>query len=246
MGRLCTGAAALLISLAFSANAQEWPSRPIRLISTYPPGGGTDLVARMISRPLSAALGQPVVVENRPGAGGIIGTEAISRMLPDGYTLGIATTSTLPASVVLQRNVPYDPIRSFTAISQLGVTRYVLLAGPAAAGPGLREFLDAARARPGTMNYATSGTATLGYLLTRQLEYAAGVQMVQVPYRGSGPIYPDLMNGTVAITMDNPTASAALVNEGRLRALAVTLGSQAMPGVPTFESFGLTGLDEPF
>ena len=223
-----------------------WPDRPVRVVVPFPPGGGTDVVARTVTTRLSTAFGQPFVIENRPGAGGTIGSDAVARSAPDGYTLGIATSSTHPAAVALLRNVPYDPAASFTAVTQIGATPYILVGGPAARGATLQEFLAAARASPGAMNYASVGSTTLGYLLTRQFEMLANIRMTHVPYRGSSQVYPDLINGTVAVLLDNPTGSAGLVREGRLRAFAVTTPSSALPDVPTFESLGVRGFDAPF
>ena len=158
----------------------------------------------------------------------------------------MATSSTHPAAVALLRNVPYDPASSFTAITLIGSTPYILVGGPAARAATLPEFIAQVRANPGTVNYASVGTTTLGYLLTRQFEALAGLRMTHVPYRGSAQVYPDLINGTVAVLLDNPTGSAGLIREGRLRAFAVTQPSSALPEVPTFESLGVRGFDAAF
>lgn len=225
---------------------EPWPNRPIRCIVPFPAGGGTDLAARIATRRLSEALGQPIVIENRPGAGGTIGSNAVARAAPDGYTIGVATTSTHPVATVLQRDVPYDPVTSFTAITMLGTTPYVLVAGRAIPANNLAEFLAHVRARPGQVSYASVGVTTLGYLLTRQFELLAGLQMHHVPYRGSSQVYPDLLNGTVGVLLDNPPASAAMVRDGQLKAFAVTQRSNLLPGVPTFESLGVAGFDAVF
>ncbi|RVT92202.1 tripartite tricarboxylate transporter substrate binding protein [Rhodovarius crocodyli] len=233
--------------LAAPALAQEsWPSRPIRCIVPLPPGGGTDAVARLAMRRLSEALGQPVVIENRPGAGGTVGSEAVARAAPDGYTLGLATTSSHPVAPVLRRDVPYNPVSSFSAITLLGNTPYVLVGGSAAGADDLNGFLARVRANPGQINFASVGVSTLGYLLTRQLELLTGTQMGHVPYRGSSQVYPDLMNGTVAVLLDNPPGSSALVADGKLKAFALTRPSALMPNVPTFESLGVRGFDAAF
>ena len=237
-----------LVAAALPAAAQQggWPDRPVRMVVPFPPGGGTDVVARVVAARLSEALGQPVVPENRPGAGGTIGADAVARAPPDGHTIGVATSSTHPAAVALLRDVPYDPVASFAAITLIGSTPYVLVGGPAARSATLREFLDRARAEPGRVTYASVGTTTLGYLLTRQLELLTGARMTHVPYRGSAQVYPDLINGTVAALLDNPTGSAGLVREGRLRAFAATRASAALPEVPTFASLGVEGFDAAF
>ena len=148
--------------------------------------------------------------------------------------------------MVLRRDVPYDPVRDFAAITMIGITPYVLVGGPAARGATLREFLEDARARPGGVHYASVGTSTLGSLLTRQLESLTDVRMTHVPYRGSTGVCPDLPNGTVAVLLDNPTGSVGLVHDGRLRAFAITRRSPLLPEVPSFAGSGVPGFDAVF
>ena len=195
---------------------------------------------------LSEVLGVPVVVDNKPGAGGTIGSEVVAQAAPDGYTIGIATASSHAAAPVFRKDLPYDPVKSFTAVTLLGTTPYILIGGPAAEARDLAGFIAAARVRPGKMACASLGASTLGYLLTKQFELIAGLQMVDVPYKGSALAYPDLMNGTVAVMLDNPSGSAGLVREGRLTGFAVTKRSPVLPDVPTFESLGVKGFDGVF
>jgi len=244
--RLLQGAAASLAFPALATAQEAWPSRPIRVVVPLPPGGGTDNIARIAMRRLSEALGATIVVENRPGAGGTVGSEAVARSAPDGYTFGIATTSSHPVAPVFRRDVPYDPVTSFTPVTMIGATPYVLIGGSAAGARDFTGFLAAAKARPGQVNYASVGVTTLGYLLTRHLEQLTGLQMTHVPYRGSSQVYPDLMNGTVAVLLDNPPGSAGLVRDGKLTAFAVTRPSAMLPDVPTFESLGVRGFDAVF
>ena len=242
---LLQGAAA---TLAFPtiARAQAWPTRPIRCIVPLPPGGGTDAIARRVMQRLSEALGVPVVVENKAGAGGTIGSEVVAQAAPDGYTLGIATASSHAAAPVFRKDLPYDPVKSFSAITMLGTTPYILIGGPVAGARDLPGFIAAAKAKPGTVSCASVGVSTLGYLLTKQFELIAGLQMVDVPYKGSALAYPDLMNGTVAVMLDNPSGSAGLVRDGRLTGFAVTQHSATLPDVQTFESLGVKGFDGVF
>jgi tripartite-type tricarboxylate transporter receptor subunit TctC len=228
-----------------SAN-ETWPARPIRCIVPLPPGGGTDSVARLCMQRLSQALGVPVVVENKPGAGGTLGSDIVAKAEPDGYTIGIATASSHAAAPVFRKDLPYDPVKSFTAITQLGTTPYILIGGPAAGARDLQGFIANAKAQPGKLTSASVGVSTLGYLLTRQLELIAGLKMVDVPYKGSALAYPDLMNGTVAVMLDNPSGSAGLVRDGRLIGFAVTRRSPVLPDVPTFESLGVRDFDAAF
>lgn len=236
-------------ALAFPAVARaddSWPSRPIRCIVPLPPGGGTDATARLCMQLLSESLGVPVVVDNRPGAGGTIGSDVVAHAAPDGYTFGIATSSSHAAAPVFRKDLPYDPVKSFTAVTLLGTTSYILIGGPAAGAKDLPGLIATAKANPGKLVCASLGVSTLGYLLTRQFELIAGLQMVDAPYKGSAQAYPDLMNGTVAVLLDNPSGSAGLIRDGRLTAFAVTRPSAILPEVPTFESFGIKGFDDVF
>jgi tripartite-type tricarboxylate transporter receptor subunit TctC len=238
--------ALLALSAACLAHAQAWPSRPLKMVVPFPAGGGTDLVGRAISAKIADALGQPVVVENRPGAGGTIGADAVAKSAPDGYTFGIATSSTHPASIVLQKNVPYDPLKSFEPVTMVAVTSYVLVGNPALPAKDLRELVTYAKANPGKLNFANVGRSTLGYLLSLHWKALTGTEMLDVTYKGSSQIYPDLMNGQVSVFLDNPGASTALVNSGKLRAWGVTRATPSMPGVPLFADAGLPGFDAPF
>ena len=173
--------AALVPALAL---AQAFPSRALKVVVPFPAGGGTDLVGRAIAAKLGEALGQPVVVENRPGAGGTIGADAVAKAAPDGYTLGIATSSTHPAAVVLQKNVPYDPLKSFEAVTMVAVTSYVMVANPALPARDLKELVAYAKANPGKLNFANVGTSTLGYLLSLQWKALTGTEMADTTYKG--------------------------------------------------------------
>jgi tripartite-type tricarboxylate transporter receptor subunit TctC len=237
---------AALALVASTAWAQSWPSKPLHLIVPFPPGGGTDLVSRSIAAHLGQALGQPVVVENRPGAGGTIGADAVAKAAPDGYTLGTATSSTHPAAVALLKDVPYDPVKNFAPITQVASTSYVLIGSPSVPASTLRELVAYAKANPGKLNMAHVGTGTLGYLMTLQLRALTGMEMVDVQYKGSAQVYPDLMSGQVQLFLDNPGASTPLVASGRLRAYAVSTPTPSMPGVPRFAEAGLADFDQDF
>jgi tripartite-type tricarboxylate transporter receptor subunit TctC len=236
----------VLVLFSLSAQAQTWPSRPLRMIVPFPPGGGTDLVSRSVAARLADALGQPVVVDNRPGAGGTIGADAVAKAAPDGYTIGTATSSTHPAAVVLQKGVPYDPIKSFAPITQVASTSYVLLGSSSLAPTTLGELISYAKANPGKLNFAHVGTSTLGYLMTLQLRALTGTEMQDVQYKGSAQIYPDLISGQVQLFLDNPGASTPLVSAGKLKAFAVTTPTPSMPGVPRFVEAGVKDYEPDF
>jgi tripartite-type tricarboxylate transporter receptor subunit TctC len=233
-----------------SATAQTWPTHALRLVVPYPPGGGTDLVARAVAAKLADGLGQPVVVDNRGGAGGTIGTDIVAKAAPDGYTIGIANLSTHATSAVLQKNLPFDPIKSFAPISLIGSASFVLLGSPALPVSTLPELVAYARANPNKLNMASTGSPTLSYLLGLQFKQLTGTQMVDVAYKGSSQIYPDLMSNQVSLYFDNPGASTPLVNSGRLKAFGVSSPTPAMLGVPLISqagaSVGLKELDSTF
>ena len=232
-----------LMVFAGALHAQAWPTHPIKLIVPFPPGGGTDLTARSVAARLADALGQPVVVENRGGAGGTIGADAVAKAAPDGYTIGIATSSTHPGALVLQKNVPYDPLKSFAPITMIGSTSYVLLANPTVPASNVAELVAYAKANPGKLNVANVGTSTIGYLLTLQLKALTGTSMVDIGYKGASQAYPDLMGNQVSLFLDNPGASTPLVTSGKLKAYGVTTPTPSLPGVPLFTEAGaLVGL----
>ncbi len=242
--------AAALVVFAGALQAQAWPTHPVKLIVPFPPGGGTDLTARSVAARLADALGQPVVVENRGGAGGTIGADAVAKAAPDGYTIGIATSSTHPGALVLQKNVPYDPLKSFAPITMIGSTSYVLLANPTVPAGNVAELVAYAKANPGKLNVANVGTSTIGYLLTLQLKALTGTSMVDIGYKGASQAYPDLMGNQVSLFLDNPGASTPLVTSGKLKAYGVTTPTPSLPAVPLFTeagaSVGLRNFDPSF
>ena len=244
-----------VLALAFAAfasalHAQAWPTHPVKLIVPFPPGGGTDLTARSVATRLADALGQPVVVENRGGAGGTIGADAVAKAAPDGYTIGIATSSTHPGALVLQKNVPYDPLKSFAPITLIGSTSYVLLANASLPASNVVELVAYAKANPGKLNVANVGASTIGYLLTLQFKALTGTSMVDIGYKGASQAYPDLIGNQVSLFLDNPGASTPLVTSGRIKAFGVTTPTPSLPGVPLFTeagaSVGLGNFDPSF
>ncbi len=228
----------LLAALIGTAHAQAWPTHSLKLVVPFPPGGGTDLTARSVAARLADALGQPVVVENRGGAGGTIGADAVAKAAPDGYTIGIATSSTHPGALVLQKSVPYDPLKSFAPITMIGNTSFVLLGSPALPAGSIAELVAYARANPGKLNFANVGTSTIGYLLTLQFRALTGTSMLDINYKGASQVYPDLIGNQVSVFLDNPGASTPLVNSGKLKAFGVTTPTPSMPSVPLFTDAG--------
>jgi tripartite-type tricarboxylate transporter receptor subunit TctC len=236
----------LMLFLIGNANSQAWPSKPLKLIVPFPPGGGTDLASRSVAARLGDALGQPVVVENRPGAGGTIGMDAVAKAPADGYTIGTATSSTHPAAVALQKGVPYDPVASFAPITRIGSTSFVLLGTTGLPATNLAGLIAYAKANPGKLNVANVGTSTLGYLMTLQFRALTGTAMTDIYYKGSSQVYPDLISGQVQLFLDNPGASTPLVTGAKLKAFGVTTPTPSMPGIPLFADAGLKGFDASF
>nr|WP_282572076.1 tripartite tricarboxylate transporter substrate binding protein [Roseomonas acroporae] len=243
----------LLAALALPprpAPAQEapWPSRPITILGGFPNGSGVDIYARKLAEPLSQALGVPVVVDNRTGAGGNIASEHVARARPDGYTLLLATAGTHAINAALYRHLPFDPMRDVTHIALLGDVPNVLIVSPQHS-PGLatcRELIAAAKARPGALAYASTGNGASTHLAGVQFAEAAGISLLHVPYRGQGPAMAALLGGEVAMFFNQSGPAIGAVRQGQVRALAVTVRRRLgpLPDVPTVEeACGLPGFE---
>ena len=244
MGRRAVLAAAAM-GLAAPALAQEaWPARAVRVIVPFAAGGGADLVARAVSQKLQERLGRQFVVDNRPGGAGNIGTDAVAKAAPDGYTLLITGPSHV-TNAHLFRTLPFDPIRGFAPVSLLTSAPYVLVADPALPLRNLQDLIAMARARPGALSYGSAGNGTAGHLAMEMIKTAAGIDMVHVPYRGSPPVLTDLMGGRIAVAFDNVLSSSPGIGAGQLRGLAVSGARRApaLPTVPTVAESGLPGFD---
>jgi tripartite-type tricarboxylate transporter receptor subunit TctC len=231
-------AALALLAWALPSIAQ-YPSKPIRFIVGFPPGGSADPTARIVGAALSDLLGQPVVIENRPGGDSAIGAEYVSRQAPDGYTLFFGSNSAMTAAVALKKQPPYDPLKDFTPIGLVGRATFFFDVHPSVPAKTLQEFIAYARANPGKLNYGTGNP--LSILSNVQIMNAAGIQMVHVPYKGEGPLTPDLLAGRVESAILSNPAGIQLVKEGRLRSLAVLADQRSplLPDVPTFAEAGL-------
>lgn len=239
LGAACAGAVATVLPGALRAQS-AYPSKAITLIVPNPPGGNTDILARIFSVPLAKALGQPVVVDNRAGAGGVIGMTAAARAPADGHTIGLGNLSDLVVSRYAQTNVPYDPAKDFVAVSTLAKVSIVVTALPAFHAKSFQEFLALARAHPGKYKCGTAGNGSMGHLCLEALQSAAGVDMVHVPYRGGAPALNDLLGGHIDLLIDGSALSQ--VKAGKLKALAVTAERiSVLPNVPTVEESGVPG-----
>jgi tripartite-type tricarboxylate transporter receptor subunit TctC len=233
-----------LLAAALDAPAQSWPSKPLRLVVSYPAGGGADLMARLVAPKMSEALGQPVVVENKPGASGQIAAIEVMRAPPDGYTL-LLDASSFSVNPSLYANLPYDPAKAFTPIAVLALFPNVLVVNPGFAAKDVKELVAAARARPGEIAFASSGNGSAQHLAGELFRQKAGVQMTHVPYKGGAPALNDVMGGQVPIFFANMASSIAHVKGGRLRALAITGAkrSPALPDTPTMQEAGVPGYE---
>jgi tripartite-type tricarboxylate transporter receptor subunit TctC len=214
------------------ALAQNYPTRPIRLIAPFPPGGGTDILSRLIAGPVSESLGQTVVVDNRPGAGGAIGAELTARADPDGYTL-IMVSSSYTAGAAFHK-VPYDPVNGIQPILLVGTVGLVMTVHPSVPAKSAKEFIDHAKSRPGKLNYATVGTGSVTHLAHEQLKLMAGIDIVHVPYKGGGPALAAVVAGESQVSMISMVPTIPHVRAGRLRAVGVTTPERMhqMPDVP--------------
>lgn len=240
--RAILAAAALLPAAPVLA---AWPDRPARLIVAYPAGGGTDLMARAVAQKLTELLGQSVIVDNRSGGGGTVGTMAVAQARPDGHTLLFANGGEFALKPLMERNLPYDANRDFDFVAMCGSTPVVLAVNAQLPARNLREFLDLARARPGRINVSNSGTRSVMHLGAAYLAQRAGVELAHVPYRGAAPAVGDAAAGTVeAVVMGLPPILAQ-ARDGRLRILAIMTPrrNNAVPDVPTLEELGFPGFD---
>jgi tripartite-type tricarboxylate transporter receptor subunit TctC len=217
-----------------------YPARPIRLIVPYPPGAGTDTIARTVGQKLGESLGQQIVVENRGGGGGVIGTDAVAKSPPDGYTMGLVT-STFAMTPTLQK-LPYDPVRDFVPLILLAAVPNILVVHPILPARSVKELIALARARPGELTYATSGTGTVSHLLTEWLRsMVGGMQIVHIPYKGNAQALTDLLGGHVSMLFSALPSAMPYLTSNRVRPIAITSRSRsaAVPQVPTFIESGV-------
>src|SRR3989440_6496309 len=240
---------AALAPPAPAQNMDAWPSRPLRFILPFPPGGGTDILGRIIAERLTASLGQPVITENRGGAGGNVGAEAAARSAPDGYTIVLVAPS-LAISPTLYSKLNYDPVKDFAPIGLVASVPNVMVTHPSVPAQNLREFIELARAKPGGMNFGSGGSGTSNHLAGELLNLAAGIKLVHVPYKGVNLAMNGVLAGEVQLVFIGVPVPAPHIKAGRLRALAVLARERSplLPEVPTaeeagFPDFGLTTWD---
>jgi tripartite-type tricarboxylate transporter receptor subunit TctC len=236
--------ATALLALCFAAGAlaQAYPAKPIRLVVTFAAGGGTDLAARTVVPKLSEALGQPIVVENRAGANGALGADAVAKSPPDGYTLVVGAAGTMVVAPHLSK-LPFDPVKDFVPVSLLATSPFVVTVHPSVKSESIRELIALAKAQPGKLSFGTSGTGGAPQLSTELFKSMAGVDMLHVPYKGLGPAITDLLGGQIQVIFADIGLVVSHLKAGKLRGLAVTSASRsaALPDLPTVAEAGVPG-----
>ena len=231
--------------LCATAQAQPYPNRPIRFIVPFPPGGNLDFVARTIQPRLSEALGQPVVIENKGGAGGILGAEYASKQPADGYTIFLGNTGTLGIYAAVYPKLPYDTVRDFAGVGLTSTNTVLAVLHPSVPASTLGEFVAYAKANPGKVAAGVAGSGSLLHFATEMLKAQAGIDMLVVPYKGSGPALTDLLGGQIQLLIDAPPVTMTHVKAGKLKAIAVSGKTRlaALPDVPTFDEGGVPGVE---
>ena len=241
---VCAIALALFVPLAVFA--QAWPAaKPIRMVIPFPPGGATDIIGRTVAQRLSANLGQQVVVDNKPGAGGTIGSDMVAKAAPDGYTILMATSSTHSIGPALNSRMAYDAFKDFVPVGHIANAPSVLVVGQGSKAGTAKELIAQIKANPGKYNFGSSGIGTYPHLSAEMLKWrAGGLFVVHIPYRGTGLVVTDLISGQITFLMDSIVSAQTHIKDGRVRALAVTGAkrSTSLPGVPTFEEVGVPGM----
>ena len=237
--------AVVLCLLPAWAGAQNYPDRPVRLIIPYPAGAGIDIVARMVAQKVSEGLGQNMIIENRAGAGAIIGVDAVAKAAPDGYTLGMADAGPLAINPSIYKQLPYDPLRDLAPVVLVSTLPTILVVHPSLGVSTVGELIALARQKPGTINFASGGTGTANHLAMELFKAQAGIDIVHVPYKGTAPALTDVLRGDPSMMFSNLLSAHAFMKAGRLRALAIASGRRtpALPDLPTIAESGVPGYE---
>jgi len=236
---------AILLCVSLSAFAQPFPSKPVRLIVPFPPGGAVDYYARAVQTRLQETLGQPILIENRSGAGGMVGADLVVKAAPDGYTLLVGNIASLAMNVGLYSKMTYDPRKDLTPIIRTVAVNYVMAVHPSVPARSVKELIDYAKANPGKLSYGSAGSGSAPHLATELLKQRAGIDMLHVPFKGGGPMVADLLGGQIHIVIADQANLMPHVKAGKLRALAVgTLErSASYPDIPTIAESGFPGFE---
>lgn len=246
MNSLCRALLAIGVALAAAgASAQTYPSKPIRVIVPFPPGGGTDIIARDVSQKVAALTGWTLVVDNRPGAGGNLGVEAVAKSPPDGYTLVLGQTSNMAINATLYPKLPYDPQKDLAPIVLVAQAPLVLVTAAGSPFKTLDDVVKAAKSKPGAINFASPGNGTVAHLTSELFQKAAAIKLQHIPYKGAAQALTDVISGSVELYMSSVPTLLAQIRQGKLRALAVTSAKRVddLPDVPTIQELGYPGFD---
>jgi tripartite-type tricarboxylate transporter receptor subunit TctC len=229
-----------LLMAAGTAMAQGWPAKPVRIVVTFAPGGSSDIVARLMGAPLQAALGQPIIVDNKPGAGSTIGALEVARAEPDGYTLMLSNSAPISISPAMQDQPRYDPVKSFTHVAYIGSVANVFVVHPSVPAKSFSELIAWIKAQPNPVNYGSGGIGSIGHLVGETMKKDHGLRMEHVGYKGSSPMHNDLLSGTIKLAIDTLPQNVPFMKDGKLRALAVTSPVRApmAPDVPSVVELG--------
>lgn len=235
----------LLVSYGFAQSAPAYPNKPVRWIVAFAAGGPVDVLSRAVAEKLVQRWGQPVIIDNRSGAGGSLGADLVAKAAPDGYTLMTGHVGTHAINATLYRNLPYDPVRDFTPVTLIASNAFLLLVNPSLPARSVKELITLAKARPGQLNYASAGIGGPTHLVPEIFKSMAGINIVHVSYKGSTPALTDLISGQVHIMFSNPLTPMPYVRAGRLRALGISTAqrSPALPDIPTIAESGLPEFD---
>jgi tripartite-type tricarboxylate transporter receptor subunit TctC len=244
IGALLAGLATGLCAVPAMAQ-NKWPSKPITYIVPFPPGGTTDILARLVAQKLGPALGTSIVIENKPGAGGNIGSDYVAKAAPDGYTILGGTISSHSINATLYPNLPYDPLKSFAQVTLIGTNANVLIVGANSPIKSVQDIISISKSKPGSLSFASAGNGTSQHLSAELFKTTAKIDMVHIPYKGSAPAIQDIMGGQVPLMFDTTVVAAPFIESGRVRALAVTSGKRlpSLPNVPTMAEAGVAGYE---
>ena len=242
-----SAAAAAVALIVGVSSAQTFPNKTIKVIVPFAPAGTTDIVARIVADQLGKELGQPVIVENRAGGGGSIGANEVAKAAPDGYTIGVATVSTMAVNPAANAKIPYNNLTDFIPVTNMAAVPNLIAVNPSVPAKDMKEFLDLLKKNPGKYSFATSGTAGIGHMMGELFQTATGTDMVHIPYKGAGPAVLDVIGGQVPVLFDNMPSSKAQIEAGKLRLLAVAAPKRLsyFPNAPTFAELNMADVNDP-